>query len=82
VFFQTLLNGDGTLKAPDDIKKIFEEAGVDLNKSAITTCGSGVTAAVLCLGLHLIGKTDYAVYDGSWTEWGQFPTLPIATGEN
>jgi len=82
VFFQTLLNGDGTLKAPDDIKKIFEEAGVDLNKSAITTCGSGVTAAVLCLGLHLIGKTDYAIYDGSWTEWGQFPTLPIATGEN
>ncbi|MGB1695207.1 MAG: 3-mercaptopyruvate sulfurtransferase [Paracoccaceae bacterium] len=82
VFFQTLLNGDGTMKAPEDIKKIFEEAGVDLNKSAITTCGSGVTAAVLCLGLHLIGKTDYAVYDGSWTEWGQFPTLPIATGEN
>ena len=81
VFFQTLLNEDGTLKTPKDIQKIFEDAGVDLQKPAITTCGSGVTAAVLCLGLHLIGKTDYAVYDGSWTEWGQFATLPIARGE-
>ncbi len=81
VFFQKLLNENGTLKARKDIQKVFEDAGVDLQKPAITTCGSGVTAAVLCLGLHLIGKTDYAVYDGSWTEWGQFATLPIATGE-
>ena len=81
VYFQTLLKDDFTLKDPYDIRKIFETAGVDLQKPAITTCGSGVTAAVLCLGLHLIGKTDYAVYDGSWTEWGQFATLPIATGE-
>ena len=81
VYFQTLLKDDWTLKDPEDIRKIFETAGVDLQKPAITTCGSGITAAVLCLGLHLIGKTDYAVYDGSWTEWGQFATLPIATGE-
>ena len=81
VFFQTLLNENGTLKTPKDIQKVFEDAGVDLQKPAITTCGSGITAAVLCLGLHLIGKTDYAVYDGSWTEWGKFATLPIATGE-
>ncbi len=81
VFFQTLLNENGTLKTPNDIQKVFEDAGVDLQKPAITTCGSGITAAVLCLGLHLIGKTDYAVYDGSWTEWGKFATLPIATGE-
>lgn len=81
VFFQKLLNENGTFKARKDIQKVFEDAGVDLQKPAITTCGSGVTAAVLCLGLHLIGKTDYAVYDGSWTEWGQFATLPIATGE-
>ena len=81
VYFQTLMKDDCTLKDPEDIRKIFEIAGVDLQKPAITTCGSGVTAAVICLGLHLIGKTDYAVYDGSWTEWGQFATLPIATGE-
>ena len=81
VYFQKLMKDDCTLKDPKDIRKIFETAGVDLQKPAITTCGSGVTAAVLCLGLHLIGKTDYAVYDGSWTEWGQFATLPIATGE-
>ena len=61
VYFQTLLKDDWTLKDPEDIRKIFETAGVDLQKPAITTCGSGVTAAVLCLGLHLIGKTDYAV---------------------
>ena len=82
VYFQKLMKDDCTLKDPKDIRKIFETAGVDLQKPAITTCGSGVTAAVLCLGLHLIGKTDYAVYDGSWTEWGQFATLPIATGEH
>ena len=63
------------------IKEAFERAGVNLDKPAITTCGSGVTAAVLSLGLSLIGKTDHALYDGSWTEWGQFPTLPLATGD-
>ena len=62
-------------------KEIFEAAGVDLNKKAITTCGSGVTAAVLSLGLTLIGHKDHSLYDGSWSEWGQFPTLPIETGE-
>jgi thiosulfate/3-mercaptopyruvate sulfurtransferase len=59
---------------------VFEDAGINLDKPAITTCGSGVTAAILSLGLSLIGKTDHALYDGSWTEWGQFPTLPIETG--
>ena len=52
-----------------------------MSKQAITTCGSGVTAAVLNLGLELIGKTDHSLYDGSWTEWGMSPILPIATGD-
>ncbi len=80
--FTTLLNDDATLKDADGIRATFEAAGVDLTKSAITTCGSGVTAAVLSLALERIGKTDHSLYDGSWTEWGAFPTLPVATGEN
>lgn len=81
LFFKSLLNQDGTMKDAVAIKEAFEQAGVNLHKPAITTCGSGVTAAVLSLGLSLIGKTDHALYDGSWTEWGQFPTLPITTGD-
>jgi thiosulfate/3-mercaptopyruvate sulfurtransferase len=80
LFFQALLNKDGTMKDATAIKLVFEDAGINLDKPAITTCGSGVTAAILSLGLSLIGKTDHALYDGSWTEWGQFPTLPIETG--
>ncbi|WP_127114711.1 3-mercaptopyruvate sulfurtransferase [Shimia sediminis] len=79
--FADLLNADGTMKAADACRAVFEAAGVDLSKPAITTCGSGVTACILALAMERFGKTDYAVYDGSWTEWGAFPTLPIATGE-
>ncbi|MCQ0971379.1 3-mercaptopyruvate sulfurtransferase [Paracoccus sp. TK19116] len=79
--FGTLFNADGTMKSPDDLRAIFEAAGVDLSKPAITTCGSGVTAAVLSLALERIGHRDHSLYDGSWTEWGSFPDLAIATGD-
>ncbi|WP_120500214.1 3-mercaptopyruvate sulfurtransferase [Roseovarius sp. EL26] len=83
VFFKTLLNGDGTMKDPDALRAVFDASGVDLAKPVITSCGSGVTASVINLALERIGKTDHALYDGSWTEWGAFPTLPIATsGDN
>ena len=81
VCFKDLLNADQTMKNPVEIRQIFEVAGVDFNKPAITTCGSGVTAAVLSLGLERIGKTDHSLYDGSWSEWGMFPTVPVATGD-
>lgn len=79
--FGNLLNGDGTMKAPEALRAAFEAAGIDLAKPAITSCGSGVTAAILSLAMERFGKTDHALYDGSWTEWGAFPTLPIATGD-
>lgn len=81
VFFKTLLNEDGTMKEPEALKAAFLAGGVDLDKPVITTCGSGITACVLALALERIGKTDHAVYDGSWTEWGSVPTMPIETGE-
>ena len=78
----TLMNADGTMKSPEDLRALFEAAGVDLGKPAITTCGSGVNAAVLNLALERIGKTDHALYDGAWAEWGAFPTVPVATGDD
>ena len=79
VFYKDLLKADDTMKSPDEMRQVFLEAGVDLDKPVITSCGSGVTAAILSLGLTRMGKTDHSLYDGSWTEWGMFPTLPIAT---
>jgi len=82
VFYRDLLNADGTMKDADGLRAVLAASGVDLDKPAITTCGSGVTAAILNLALERIGKTDHALYDGSWTEWGAFPTVPVATGDS
>ncbi|WP_022704626.1 3-mercaptopyruvate sulfurtransferase [Pseudorhodobacter ferrugineus] len=78
--FGNLLNDNGTMKAPPALKAAFETAGVDLSRPVITTCGSGVTAAILSLGLERIGHRNHALYDGSWSEWGMFDDLPIAKG--
>ncbi len=79
--FTTLLNGDGSLKSAAELRAVFEAAGIDLGRPVVTSCGSGVTAAVLALALALIGRNDTGVYDGSWSEWGQAKLgLPVATG--
>ena len=79
--FGQLYAADGTLKPVAELRALFQAAGVDLSRPAITTCGSGVTAASLFLALERIGHKDHSLYDGSWAEWGSFPDLKIATGE-
>jgi thiosulfate/3-mercaptopyruvate sulfurtransferase len=78
--FGTLLNPDGTMKDPTTLRRLFADAGVDLTKPVITSCGSGVTAAVLSLALERIGHRNHALYDGSWAEWGMYDDLPVETG--
>ncbi|HET7448335.1 MAG TPA: 3-mercaptopyruvate sulfurtransferase [Methyloceanibacter sp.] len=78
--FGKLLNQDGTLKSAPELQRLFEQAGVDLNKPVVTSCGSGITASVLALGLAELGHRRTSVYDGSWSEWGADQSLPIETG--
>jgi thiosulfate/3-mercaptopyruvate sulfurtransferase len=78
--YSNLFNPDGTWKQGDALRAAFDEAGVDLDKPMITTCGSGITAAAVLFGARLLGKKDVALYDGSWSEWGLDPDTPKATG--
>ncbi len=71
---------DGTFKTPEELRKVFTAAGVDLGAPVVTTCGSGVTASVLLFALHLTGRNDTALYDGSWQEWEADPNTPKAQG--
>jgi len=80
--YTELYNPDGTFKDKAGILAAFEQAGVDISRPIVASCGSGVTACVLAFGLHLLGKDKVALYDGSWTEWGADPATPKATSEN
>ena len=78
--FAAVLNAAGTLKSPADLRGVFEAAGVDLARPIITSCGSGVTAAVLSLALERLGHRDHTLYDGSWAEWGMYDDFPVQKG--
>ena len=80
VHYASLLRPDGTMKPADELRAVFAEAGADLSKPAITSCGSGVTAAIVNLALERLGKRDHALYDGSWSEWGMYGDLKVAQG--
>lgn len=76
----TFIDGDGKIKAPDGLAAAFSEAGIDIDRPILTTCGSGVTAAIPYLALHLLGRFDVKLYDGSWTEWGGHPDTEVLQG--
>ncbi|MCL2453022.1 MAG: 3-mercaptopyruvate sulfurtransferase [Alphaproteobacteria bacterium] len=72
---------EGELRSPDEVKARLAKARIDLSRPIITTCGSGVTAAILLLALASIGKNDVRLYDGSWAEWGASSDLKVVVGE-
>lgn len=76
----TSLSRDGSLLPLPELKAALEAAGLDLDRPVVTSCGSGVTAAVVTLALDSLGHADNRLYDGSWSEWGGRPDTPVATG--
>jgi len=75
-----LVGPDGAVLPAAELERRLRGAGIDLSRPVVTTCGSGVTACALALALDLVGHSDYAVYDGSWTEWATRSDTPVDTG--
>lgn len=78
--YNTVYNADGTWKRGDELKAVFEAAGIDLSKPLVATCGSGLTASSIVFGAHLLGMENVALYDGSWSDWGSDPETPKEMG--
>jgi thiosulfate/3-mercaptopyruvate sulfurtransferase len=75
--FTDLVRPDGTTLPPEELRRRLVEAGIDLSRPVVATCGSGTSACALVLSLHLIGHGQIAVYDGAWAEWGGRADTPI-----
>ena len=78
--YSDLYNQDGTLRSPDEIRRLFLAAGVDPEKPFVASCGSGVTANSLIFAARMLGNRDTRLYDGSWSEWGADPKTPKQQG--
>ncbi len=77
----SVLAKNGHLLPPDELRRAFADAGIDLDRPVVTSCGSGITAAAISMALETVGQSDNKLYDGSWSEWGGRPDTPIATGD-
>lgn len=75
--YATLVNPDGTLRAPEQLRALTQAAGIDLSRPVVASCGTGVTACAVVLALESLGVSDTAVFDGSWTEWGSATDTPV-----
>jgi thiosulfate/3-mercaptopyruvate sulfurtransferase len=80
VHYASLINSDGTFKSTEEVARIFADAGIDPSRPVISSCGSGITAAILTFGLEMLAARDNALYDGSWVDWGSAPDTPVETG--
>jgi thiosulfate/3-mercaptopyruvate sulfurtransferase len=78
--YTEVLTPEGTMRSPGELISLFAQRGVDLERPVVTSCGSGITAAILSLALDLAGAKHTALYDGSWSEWGARSDAPVATG--
>ena len=80
VHYASLVNADGTMRTPDELRAIMTRAGIDLTRPIVASCGTGITACAVVLALDVLGVHSTAVFDGSWTEWGSTPDVPVETG--